>query len=84
MLVHRGVESKCIESDGAAVDGCLYLLLHFVICSRDESSVQNGWIMCIHALYGTAGKKHILYWIVDNFQASSLSSVLMQNLSSLV
>lgn len=40
--------------------------------------------MYINALYGTAGKKHILYWIVHNLKASSLSSVIMQNLSTVL
>lgn len=42
VLVLRGVESRCIGSKEAAVDGFLSLVLHFVMCGRDESSTQNG------------------------------------------
>lgn len=42
VLFLRGVESRFIESSGAAVDGFLSLVLHFVMCGRDESSAWNG------------------------------------------
>lgn len=42
VLVLKGVESRYIEGNEAAVNGFLSLVLHFIMCGRDESSVRNG------------------------------------------